>query len=97
MSLINCPECSKQVSDSAITCPDCGFQVSSPVQTIQQTSKKYKLAQAIGVLLTVSAMPLVLIGANSSSQNTSTAGILCFIVGPCIYFAGRFGAWWNNK
>lgn len=27
MSLINCPECSKEISDKAITCPNCGFPI----------------------------------------------------------------------
>lgn len=29
MSLVNCPECGKQISDKATTCPHCGFPVSS--------------------------------------------------------------------
>jgi hypothetical protein len=27
MALIKCPECSKEVSDSALTCPNCGYQL----------------------------------------------------------------------
>lgn len=27
MSLINCPECNKEVSDSANSCPNCGFEL----------------------------------------------------------------------
>ena len=29
MSLVECPECGKQVSNTAITCPNCGFPISS--------------------------------------------------------------------
>lgn len=29
MALIKCPECGKQVSDTAITCPDCGKKISN--------------------------------------------------------------------
>lgn len=28
MSLINCPECKKQISDKALSCPHCGFPLS---------------------------------------------------------------------
>ena len=28
MALINCPECGKQVSDTAPTCPNCGYDLS---------------------------------------------------------------------
>lgn len=27
MALINCPECSKRISDSASNCPNCGFPI----------------------------------------------------------------------
>ena len=31
MALINCPECSHQVSTLAKTCPQCGFPIANPV------------------------------------------------------------------
>lgn len=31
MALINCPECSKSISDSANNCPNCGYPI-NPVQ-----------------------------------------------------------------
>ena len=30
MALINCPECSTQVSDTALKCPSCGVQLRKP-------------------------------------------------------------------
>ena len=27
MALVTCPECGKDISDSAITCPNCGFDM----------------------------------------------------------------------
>ncbi|WP_443091349.1 hypothetical protein ACTUM7_01320 [Basfia succiniciproducens] len=30
MALINCPECSNQVSDKALKCPSCGTQLRKP-------------------------------------------------------------------
>lgn len=33
MSLINCPECSAKVSDSAYKCPKCGVELKKPVRS----------------------------------------------------------------
>lgn len=30
MALINCPECNKEVSGTALKCPSCGFQLRKP-------------------------------------------------------------------
>jgi hypothetical protein len=30
MAMINCPECSSEVSDSAMKCPNCGVQLRKP-------------------------------------------------------------------
>ncbi len=30
MALINCPECQRQVSDSASACPQCGYLITNP-------------------------------------------------------------------
>lgn len=41
MSIIECPECKKQVSDSADACPNCGFAVKAYVQK-QETIERIK-------------------------------------------------------
>ena len=33
MSLINCPECEAQISDTAIKCPKCGVQLRKPTRS----------------------------------------------------------------
>ncbi len=38
MSLINCPECKKEMSDSAISCPHCGYVINKT----RKNSKKKK-------------------------------------------------------
>ena len=48
MALVNCHECNKQVSDSALTCPNCG----APVRATQQRIVKWNLTVfAIGMVL----------------------------------------------
>ena len=42
MALINCPECKKEVSDSASSCPFCGYSVAKHVK--KEKSKKLKIA-----------------------------------------------------
>ena len=32
MALIKCPECQKEVSDSAVSCPSCGCEVAAQPQ-----------------------------------------------------------------
>lgn len=42
MALINCPECKKEVSDSASSCPFCGYSVAKHVK--KEKSKKLEIA-----------------------------------------------------
>jgi len=60
MALINCPECSKQVSDKALTCPNCGVGIASEaesrgttVATIQKTSKGLELHTLMSVTVII--------------------------------------------
>ena len=43
MALINCPECSKDVSNNAKACPHCGFEIQRYLnkQTFEELSLKY--------------------------------------------------------
>ena len=34
MAIINCPECSAEVSDSALKCPKCGVQLRKPTRSL---------------------------------------------------------------
>lgn len=39
MALINCPECGKEISDTAVSCPHCGYGINqTPVVTTQKKS-----------------------------------------------------------
>ena len=53
MALIECKECSKQVSDSAASCPNCGAPVSAayaaPTAPPQPVAKKVGVGLAIGI------------------------------------------------
>ncbi len=40
MTLINCPECNKEISDKALMCPNCGFAAGNRLFTYEYRSKK---------------------------------------------------------
>lgn len=45
MALIKCPECGKEISDSADVCPNCGFSIKSYIQTMEAEQAEIKLKQ----------------------------------------------------
>jgi DNA-directed RNA polymerase subunit RPC12/RpoP len=57
MALIKCPECDKEISDTAKDCPSCGFHI---VQKGEKTKKVGKQMMATGCLLTF-LVPVVII------------------------------------
>lgn len=60
-----------------------------PVLT-EQTSKRYKGRMLIGCLICcVGVISLI-----ASEDKLFGAG--AFVVGLGVYFAGRFGSWWNH-
>lgn len=42
MSLINCPECNKVISDKAHSCPNCGYPITD-IPDIQNVNEKYNI------------------------------------------------------
>jgi len=55
MALINCPECSKSVSNEAPCCPSCGY----PIKPSPAREKKTGLWWGLGCLLAVPAVLMV--------------------------------------
>ncbi|MFZ5940279.1 MAG: zinc ribbon domain-containing protein [Bacteroidota bacterium] len=53
MALINCPECNKEVSNSAKTCPHCGFELIVPIKNKPYSTeiKSKKSNGCIGLLI----------------------------------------------
>src|SRR5690554_1631201 len=108
MALIACPECSKQVSDSAPSCPNCGVAIATAhetkasgarLTTTQVTSKKLKLQSLISVvLIIVGVIGLFSSGANTPEGDTPPAWpFLFFTAGFVWYLVTRFRIWWHHK
>jgi uncharacterized membrane protein HdeD (DUF308 family) len=57
---------------------------------IEQTAKKWKKIQLIGVLLFVIGGVAMLVSPNGFT-------ILMFFAGAGVFLYGKFGAWWHHK
>jgi hypothetical protein len=76
MSLINCPECRKSVSETACACPGCGFPLTPGVAAFQKV-KKQKTDQAaaligVGVFLLIIALCSGVLRSSSPSSSSSS-------------------------
>lgn len=84
MALINCPECKKEISDTARKCPHCGYAVKSVVKDIS-TNKKTILKMtiaAIAVIVLVLAISIFSrpnIKMNDFNTENSEIGTLLFL------------------
>lgn len=47
MSLISCPECGKNISDSAIVCPSCGFSIKEHLEEVAYNEEVNRLMSQI--------------------------------------------------
>jgi len=98
MALINCPECGAQVSSSAESCPKCAYPIAGggstqahagKIQTVEQTSKSYKLQQLLSSLLIIGSIVVMIAGDPSS-------GAIGTLVGLIWYISARFMTWWHH-
>ena len=49
MALINCPECNKEISDSARKCPHCGYPLKEEVEVVYEKKKGFWSAGRLAV------------------------------------------------
>lgn len=67
MSLINCPECKKEVSNSAVSCPNCGFQIT------EDKDKKKKKDAGIGCLIFLIIIAIVTVYATFGTTESNSS------------------------
>ena len=65
-------------------------------QTIELTSKRYKLAQLLGGTGVLLSVPVACIGHVADDGPVTAVSVASLFVGVSVYIYGRFGAWWNN-
>jgi uncharacterized membrane protein YvbJ len=107
MSLIKCPECEKEISSKAPACPNCGAPIAADhesigsgvqhLQTIQETSKKFKVHTLIAVFLIVIGCLFAFIGPDLGRDGLTSAGVLMASIGFVWYLINRFRIWWHHK
>ncbi len=81
------------VSRTAVSSEHNRFSAEHDVVTTQLTSKRYKAAEVIGVVLILSGGVSCTM-ANRSDGMGPTVALLS--VGLVVYLGAKLGAWWNN-
>lgn len=72
MTLIQCPECKKQVSHSAEKCPNCGYRLTPEIiQKAQKSQKEAKKYAGIGCLALIAIVILVMQPWKKDEKTTS--------------------------
>jgi len=99
MALINCPECSKNVSSIAAACPDCGYPIFQartvgtqnidPATIIEQTSKHWKTYKLAALALIIIGLILI--------ANSSSIGVWLLFAGLITAIYSVFGSWWHHS
>jgi hypothetical protein len=104
--MIECSECSAQISNKAKVCIKCGAPVALPldvngseatptrVVTVEQTGKKYKAMVLVGGAMILAG------GVSCSLQQGEITGALAgglFLLGIIIFVGARMGAWWDHE
>ncbi len=95
MSLTNCKECGKQISDKAVSCPNCGNPIKPVV--IEQTKKRWKLLMLMSVILIIISIYVFFYGMNKNNNGLIYYGIFLAFAGFIVLGVSKFGAWWSNK
>ncbi len=72
MALITCPECNKQISDTAKTCPSCGYDLNTQKnkRRKQQNMRTILLIVSIGLLI---GIPIYIQHRNAEIEEASIA------------------------
>lgn len=110
MSLINCSECNKEISDKAEACPNCGNPIQAviieksqtaptPPVLIEQTSKKWKSVIVVATMIIIIALLMFLNGVlQGGFDNPLTSwGLFLIFIGFITLMVGKFGAWWSHR
>ncbi|MCC2615432.1 hypothetical protein LJ739_04160 [Aestuariibacter halophilus] len=98
MALIDCPACSKKISDKAPSCQHCGFAVGEASsediarkQSLQKFQKVHSIQNQslVAMLLFVAGFGFMYWGGTRPGDVQHTAAIACSVVGFCWYVVNR--------
>jgi len=82
MALIACPECGKEISDTASSCPNCGAPIAQKNETKSTiTTRKLNLQKLFAVLvIIISLIALIALKGSVFWSLLFFAGIVWFVV-----------------
>ena len=106
---VTCPHCENEIEVTAtegavVACPRCRqpFKVPviptarPPVQTIEQTAKRWKLLQLIGGAGIVLGVLVALLGIVTEVRPLFVLALVIVTPASGIYLYGRMAAWWYH-
>ena len=105
MSLINCPDCNKEVSSNAPACVGCGAPLANQeskgsgvaqLTTIQETSKKSKAHKLIAIAMIMLGGLIAWWGAAYYATEIARAGGVVMAAGVGFYIVNRISTWWHH-
>ncbi|UWX68849.1 MULTISPECIES: hypothetical protein [Burkholderia] len=102
MALVNCGECSAQISDRANACPHCGnpmrgggyAEPARQVVTIQETGKDVKILQIVAVIFMLAGLALIYEGWGGGGMMLGFGLIAVGFIGS-LY--AKVVSWWKYR
>lgn len=103
MALIDCPECKRQVSTKATSCPGCGSPIQTagadtPVQAVEKTAKKYKLALVVvyPVMFLSFLFAIISQPKHGPAEFFTVLCWVCFSLSLLVWAVIKFRIWWHH-
>ncbi|MGA7437651.1 MAG: hypothetical protein WBW32_05930, partial [Luteibacter sp.] len=97
MALVECPDCGREISDSAASCIGCGRPMHSMADgavVVEQTAKKYKGWMAASFLGAIGFIVLAIVVAMLGHKPVVPVALAAACVAS--YLAAVIAAWWNH-
>ncbi|MDO8453262.1 MAG: zinc ribbon domain-containing protein [Sulfurimonas sp.] len=97
--MIECPECQKQVSDSAHSCVNCGYPIKGKIEvgaggekitTVQNTGKSLKVHMLV-------SGAIALIGGLMMLGGAPVGGVVLIAISIAYTAITRVRIWWNHS
>ena len=99
MALTKCVECGTEISTEAVSCLHGGRPIKEDIQTIQLTSKRWKIIKLIAWIgLIIGFFMFTSNMEHGGWQNMySGMGFCLGFFSFILLLVGKFGNWWSNK
>jgi len=107
MALIECPECTKMVSDKATQCMNCGVSIANAAEssaagarltTTQSTSKKLKAHTMLAVLVFLAGLSLQFSLPETAPEDPGPIWPAAMMaIGLIWYVVTRARIWWHHN